>query len=100
MRSELTLSQRRPVGNGGAVIVSVPGRTAYSLANASRRVRSVDSQSMPLVSAHLGHWYASLLYVAPVAVIVVVLAVQSRRDRAHDAERGRSGRADGDDDRR
>ena len=55
---------------------------------------------MPLVSAHLGHWYASLLYVAPVAVIVIVLGVQSRRDRAHDVERGRSGRPDGDHDRR
>lgn len=47
---------------------------------------------MPVVLAHFGHWYASLLYVAPVALIVAVLAVQTRRDRAHDAEGGGSDR--------
>ena len=31
--------------------------------------------------AHLGHWYHSLLYLAPVAIVVVVLWVQERRDR-------------------
>ena len=36
---------------------------------------------MPAISAHLGHWYTSLLYVAPVALIVIVLGVQSHRDR-------------------
>jgi hypothetical protein len=36
---------------------------------------------MPLVLAHFGHWYVSLLYVGPVAVIVGVLSFQSWRDR-------------------
>jgi cytochrome c-type biogenesis protein CcmH/NrfF len=31
--------------------------------------------------AHLGHWYHSLLYLAPVLVVVVVLWVQERRER-------------------
>ena len=31
--------------------------------------------------AHAGHWLASLLYVAPVAVIVVALLWQGRRDK-------------------
>lgn len=30
--------------------------------------------------AHVGHWYHSLLYLAPV-LIVVVLWIQERRDR-------------------
>jgi uncharacterized membrane protein YtjA (UPF0391 family) len=34
--------------------------------------------------AHAGHWIASLLYVAPVAVIVVALLWQSRRDKRRD----------------
>jgi hypothetical protein len=38
--------------------------------------------------AHLGHWYHSLLYLAPVVIVVVVLWVQERR------ERGRSGDGD------
>jgi len=70
------------VGKGGAAIVSVPGRTpTVSRTSPAGAAPSVDSPAMPLISAHLGHWYASLLYVAPVALIVVVLAVQSRRDR-------------------
>lgn len=31
--------------------------------------------------AHVGHWLASLLYVAPVAIIVAALLWQSWRDR-------------------
>lgn len=31
--------------------------------------------------AHAGHWIASLLYVAPVVVIVVALLWQSRREK-------------------
>jgi cytochrome c-type biogenesis protein CcmH/NrfF len=31
--------------------------------------------------AHLGHWYHSLLYLAPVLIVVVVLWVQERRER-------------------
>jgi hypothetical protein len=35
----------------------------------------------PLVLAHFGHWYVSLLYLGPVFVVVAVLGVQSWRDR-------------------
>jgi cytochrome c-type biogenesis protein CcmH/NrfF len=38
--------------------------------------------------AHLGHWYQSLLYLAPVVIVVVALWVQERRARR---------RGDGDD---
>jgi cytochrome c-type biogenesis protein CcmH/NrfF len=31
--------------------------------------------------AHLGHWYQSLLYLAPVLIVVVVLWVTERRER-------------------
>jgi hypothetical protein len=31
--------------------------------------------------AHLGHWYHSLLYLAPVLIVVVVLWFQERRER-------------------
>lgn len=34
-----------------------------------------------LVFACIGHWYASLLYVVPVALIVGALGVQHLRDR-------------------
>jgi cyanate permease len=37
--------------------------------------------------AHLGHWYHSLLYLAPVLIVVFVLWVQERRER----RRGDSG---------
>jgi cytochrome c-type biogenesis protein CcmH/NrfF len=36
---------------------------------------------MTFIGAHAGHWLVSLLYVAPVVVIVGVLTVQARRDR-------------------
>jgi hypothetical protein len=39
--------------------------------------------------AHVGHWYHSLLYLAPVVIVVVVLWMQERRDR-------RRGERDGD----
>ena len=35
--------------------------------------------SLPL--AHLGHWYHSLLYLAPVAIVVVWLWVVERREK-------------------
>jgi hypothetical protein len=31
--------------------------------------------------AHVGHWYHSLLYLAPVVIVVVFLWLQERRDR-------------------
>jgi hypothetical protein len=34
--------------------------------------------------AHSGHWLISLIYVAPVAVVVLGLGVQSLRDRHRD----------------
>jgi hypothetical protein len=37
--------------------------------------------------AHGGHWYHSLLYLAPVAIVIGVLAVQSWRDRRRGRER-------------
>jgi hypothetical protein len=41
-----------------------------------------------MLLAHLGHWYVSLLYLGPLAVIVVFLTIQSRRDK----RRGRKDR--------
>lgn len=34
--------------------------------------------------AHLGHWYHSLLYLAPVAIVVVALWVAERREKKRD----------------
>ena len=31
--------------------------------------------------AHIGHWYHSLLYLGPVAIVVVVLWASERRER-------------------
>jgi hypothetical protein len=45
--------------------------------------------------AHAGHWIADLLYVAPLAVALGFLFVQSRRDkRAEDAEGATTAPAD------
>jgi hypothetical protein len=41
---------------------------------------------MPFVLAHIGHWWTSLLYLAPVVVVGVVLAVSERRARHEEAE--------------
>jgi cyanate permease len=38
--------------------------------------------SLPL--AHLGHWYHSLLYLAPVAIVAVWLWVVERREKKRD----------------
>lgn len=37
--------------------------------------------------AHAGHWLVNLLYAAPVVAVVVVLAVQSVRDRRRGRDR-------------
>ena len=37
--------------------------------------------TLTLIGAHAGHWFEGLLYVAPVVIVVGVLAVQGRRDR-------------------
>jgi cyanate permease len=39
--------------------------------------------------AHFGHWYQSLLYLAPVLIVLAVLWVQERRERKHDANAAR-----------
>ena len=40
---------------------------------------------MTPILGHLGHWYVSLLYLAPVALVVLYLAYQSRQDRRRGA---------------
>lgn len=37
--------------------------------------------ALTLIGAHAGHWFEGLLYVAPVAIVVGFLAVQSRKER-------------------
>ena len=44
--------------------------------------------------AHAGHWIADLLYVAPLAVALGFLFVQSRRDKRREAAEGASAPAD------
>ena len=39
---------------------------------------------MPI--AHAGHWLLSLLYLAPVLIVVAVVAWQGRRDRDRDPD--------------
>lgn len=33
-----------------------------------------------MIIAHVGHWYHSLLYLAPVVIVVVALWILERRD--------------------
>jgi hypothetical protein len=37
--------------------------------------------SWHMILAHLGHWYVSLMYFGPVAVLAAFLTIQSRRDK-------------------
>jgi cytochrome c-type biogenesis protein CcmH/NrfF len=46
--------------------------------------------AMPL--AHIGHWYHALLYLAPVFVLVIVFAIQGRRDRLAEEREEREAR--------
>jgi len=39
------------------------------------------------VLAHIGHWWTSILYVAPVVVVVVWLGLQSWRAKRRDPEK-------------
>jgi cytochrome c-type biogenesis protein CcmH/NrfF len=39
-----------------------------------------------VILAHIGHWYHSLLYLAPVAIVVVVLWISERRERRREGE--------------
>lgn len=45
----------------------------------------------PLPLAHAGHWAVGLIYLAPVAILVVTLLVIGRRDRLAEAEELRQG---------
>lgn len=38
--------------------------------------------------AHIGHWWTSLLYLAPVLLVVVWLAIQTWRQRRRDRSEG------------
>jgi hypothetical protein len=38
----------------------------------------------PTPFAHFGHWWGSILYLAPVVIVVVFLAVQSWRAKRRD----------------
>ena len=39
---------------------------------------------MAVPLAHVGHWWTSILYLAPVVVVVAFLAVQSWRSKRRD----------------
>lgn len=51
---------------------------------------------MPTVIAHLGHWYESMLFAAPMAVIGAVLWRSAKKERLA-AERGEEDGWDGED---
>lgn len=47
-----------------------------------------------MIIAHVGHWLTNLLYVVPIAVVVVALGCQSikdRRERRREAEQDPAG---------
>jgi len=46
---------------------------------------------MTPILAHFGHWWQSLLYLAPVVVVVGWLTLQSRRDKGRGEEDDPSG---------
>jgi hypothetical protein len=54
---------------------------------------------MPLVLAHVGHWYHALLYLAPVLVLAVFFTVQGRRERRMEERAAAEARARGEDPR-
>jgi len=41
---------------------------------------------MTFVLAHFGHWWSSLLYLAPVVIVVGWLSIQAWRDRNRNEE--------------
>ena len=60
-------------------MVSTGGRTRkFAPAVADGRAKLAGDDR---ASAHVGHWLVSLVYVAPVVLVAIVLAVQSRRER-------------------
>ena len=42
--------------------------------------------NLPIPLAHAGHWAVGLIYLAPVAILVITLVVIGRRDRLAEAE--------------
>ena len=44
---------------------------------------------MHLVLGHIGHWWTSALYLAPVVIVGVALAVSERRGRRRDGDEAR-----------
>jgi hypothetical protein len=52
---------------------------------------------MPLVLAHVGHWYHALLYLAPVLVLAVFFTIQGRRERRMEERKAAAARARGED---
>jgi hypothetical protein len=44
--------------------------------------------------AHAGHWAVGLIYLAPVAILVITLLVIGRRDRLAEAEEHRQANQD------
>jgi hypothetical protein len=55
---------------------------------------------MPLVLAHVGHWYHALLYLAPVIVLALFFTVQGRRERRTEERAATDARARGEDPRK
>jgi hypothetical protein len=54
---------------------------------------------MPLVLAHVGHWYHALLYLAPVLVLAAFFTVQGRRERRTEERAAAEARARGEEPR-
>jgi hypothetical protein len=52
---------------------------------------------MPLVLAHVGHWYHALLYLAPVLVLAAFFTIQGRRERRMEEREAAAARARGED---
>jgi cytochrome c-type biogenesis protein CcmH/NrfF len=50
---------------------------------------------MPLVLAHVGHWYHALLYLAPVLVLVLFFTIEGRRERRAEEREAAAARARG-----
>jgi hypothetical protein len=50
-----------------------------------------------LILAHAGHWFAGLLYLAPVLIVVGALMYQSWKDKRLDDEDGEDGEDGGGD---
>jgi hypothetical protein len=54
---------------------------------------------MPLVLAHVGHWYHALLYLAPVLVLAAFFTIQGHRERRMEERDAAAARARGEEPR-